>query len=85
MLAGALRSELAGNRRPEIVDNYLRSAQFLGLQSPRDVQKLVAAGMVPTVIDLLKARVTRDKGLGILLATLGLLVFVRFFTILWEI
>jgi len=64
-------------RKPEVIDDYLLRAQFLSLQSSKEVQKLVTAGIVPTIILLLKSRAVDAAGLEIVLMTLGLLAYVR--------
>ncbi|KIY66413.1 ARM repeat-containing protein [Cylindrobasidium torrendii FP15055 ss-10] len=46
---------------------------MLASQSDRDAQKLVTAGIVPTLIFLLKIRAAECTGLELVLATLGLL------------
>lgn len=46
------------------------------MESSKDAQKLVTAGIVPTVILLLKARAIDGIRLEIVLATLGTLAYV---------
>jgi len=73
LLAGALHSEITEGRKQEVIDDYLLKVQFLSSQSDKEAQKLVTAGIVPTVILLLKARAVEAVGLEIVLTTLGIL------------
>ena len=73
LLAGALRAEVMEGRKQESIDNYLRQIQFLSSQSDKEAQKLVTAGVVPTVILLLKSRAVDGIRLEVVLTTLGIL------------
>lgn len=73
LLAGALQAEVTEGRKHEVIDEYLRKTQLLSSQSDKVAQKLVTAGIVPTVILLLKARAVGADGLEIVLITLGIL------------
>jgi hypothetical protein len=73
LLAGALRAEVMEGRKQESIDNYLRKIQFLSSQSDKEAQKLVTAGVVPTVILLLKSRAVDGVRLEVVLTTLGIL------------
>jgi hypothetical protein len=73
LLAGALHAEVTEGRKQEVIDDYLYKTQILSLQSSKEAQKLVTAGIVPTVILLLKARAVDMVGLEIVLKTLGTL------------
>jgi hypothetical protein len=73
LLAGALHAEVTEGRKQEVIDDYLHKVQFLASQSDKEAQKLVTAGIVPTVILLLKARAVDSVGLEIVLMTLGIL------------
>jgi hypothetical protein len=73
LLASALQAEVTEGRKQEVIDEYLRKTQFLSSQSDKVAQKLVTAGIVPTVILLLKARAVGADGLEIVLITLGIL------------
>jgi hypothetical protein len=73
LLAGALHAEVTEGRKQEVIDLLLHKAQFLSSQSDKEAQKLVTAGIVPTVILLLKARAVEAVGLEIVLITLGIL------------
>jgi hypothetical protein len=72
LLAGAFHAEVTEGRKPEIIDDYLVRIQVLALRSPKDMQKLVTAGIVPTLILLLRARAVDGVGLNIVIMTLGL-------------
>lgn len=76
LLAGALHSEVMEGRKQEVIDDYLRRVQFVSSQSYKETQKLVTAGIVPTVILLLKARAVDTVGLELVLVTLGILAYV---------
>ncbi|KDQ55608.1 hypothetical protein JAAARDRAFT_324034 [Jaapia argillacea MUCL 33604] len=73
LLVTALHAEVTEGRKQEIIDEYLLRAQSLALQSDKTAQRLVTAGIVPTVILLLKARAVNATGLEIVLVTLGVL------------
>lgn len=73
LLAGALQAEVTEGRKQDVIDDYLRKVQSLCSQSDKEAQKLVTAGIVPTVILLLKARAVDAVGLDIVLMTLGIL------------
>lgn len=73
LVIGALQSEVKNGRHPEIIDMYLMRVQYLALQSTKFAQKLVTAGIVPMVIDLLKSRAGSGVGLDLALTTLGVL------------
>ena len=73
LLAGALHAEVAEGRKKDVIDDYLHRAQLHCSQSDKEAQKLVTAGIVPTVILLLKARALDTSGLETVLITLGML------------
>jgi hypothetical protein len=73
LLANALHAEVTEGRKQDIIDDYLRKIQFLSSQSYKEAQKLVTAGVVPTVILLLKARAVDCVWLEAVLKTLGIL------------
>jgi hypothetical protein len=75
LLAGALHSEVTEGRKQDVINDYLHRVQFLCSQSDKDAQRLVTAGIVPTVILLLKARALDAAGLEIILITLGILAY----------
>jgi hypothetical protein len=64
-------------RKQEVIEDYLHRAQLMCSQSDKEAQKLVTAGIVPTVILLLKARALDANGLDIVLITLGTLAYVH--------
>lgn len=78
LLAGALQAEVLEGRKQDIVDGYLHKVQHLCSQSYKEAQKLVTAGIVPTVILLLKARAADEVGLELVLITLGILAYVHY-------
>lgn len=59
-----------------MIDDYLHKVQSLCTKSGNEAQKLVTAGIVPTVILLLKARALDGVGLEAVLVTLGILAYV---------
>ena len=73
LLAGALQAEVTEGRKQDVIDDYLRKVQSLCSKSDKEAQKLVTAGIVPTVILLLKARAVDAVGLDMVLMTLGIL------------
>jgi hypothetical protein len=73
LLAGALHAEVTEGKRQELINDYLRRIRILLSQSDKDAQALVTAGVVPTVILLLKSRAISGVGLDVVLATLGTL------------
>ena len=77
LLAKALLAEVKEGRKQEVIDDYLDKVQFLCLQSPKEAQKLVTAGIVPTVLLLLQARSIEGVGLELVLVTLGILAYVQ--------
>nr|GAT54379.1 predicted protein [Mycena chlorophos] len=74
LLAGALLTEAKEGRKPEVIDEYLAKVHTIAMRSPKDVQKLVTAGLIPTLITLLKTRAADGIGLEPVLIALGLLV-----------
>ncbi|KAF9029710.1 hypothetical protein BDZ89DRAFT_1159683 [Hymenopellis radicata] len=72
LLAGALQAEVHSTRIPDVIDSALIKIQHLATNSDKDAQKLVTAGVVPTLIHLLKIRAAETTGLDIVLVTLGL-------------
>jgi hypothetical protein len=73
LLAGALHAEITGTRKRHVIDNYLTKVYELASQSEKDAEKLVTAGIIPSLILLLKARAVDADGLEIVLITLGAL------------
>ncbi|KAG8993039.1 hypothetical protein FRB90_000805, partial [Tulasnella sp. 427] len=73
IVAGALDAEITGGRKRELIDNYLEIIQQLATDSQRDAEKLITAGVVPTLIMLLKSRAMDGQGLDLVLKTLGIL------------
>jgi hypothetical protein len=77
LLVGALLSEVKEGRKRDVIDSLLSSIQELGLSSDKDAQKLVTAGVLPTLILLLKTRAINGIGLETVLVTLGILTYVH--------
>ncbi|KAF7978829.1 hypothetical protein HWV62_44621 [Athelia sp. TMB] len=73
LLAKALLAEVKEGRKQEVIDDYLDKVQYMCLQSSKEAQKLVTAGIVPTVLLLLQARAIDGVGLELVLVTLGIL------------
>jgi len=73
LLVGALHAEVTEGRKQDAIDEYLHKAYTLASQSDKEAQKLVTAGIVPTVIHLLKVRAIEGVGLELVLGTLGVL------------
>lgn len=68
-----MQTEVADNRQPEVIDNRLYAIQGCAIQSDKDAQRLITAGVVHTLIKLLKSRAADGVGLEAVLATLGIL------------
>lgn len=79
LLAGALQSEVKEGRKREVIDMYLVKIQHLVTQSRKAANKLITAGIVHTIIHLLKIRASDGEGLEVVLMTLGILAYVHFF------
>lgn len=75
LLAGALQTEVESTRNTDAIDGCLAQIQRLALQSDKDAEKLVTAGVIPTLIRLLKIRTSDLDGLEVVLVTLGLLSY----------
>lgn len=73
LIAGALQAEVKQGRNQAMMDMYLTKAQNLAVQSDKQAGKLIAAGVVPTIVDLLKTRAGTVEGLEVVLTTLGVL------------
>jgi len=73
LLAGALHAEVTEGRKRDVIDHHLTMIYELASQSNKDAEKLVTAGVVPSLILLLKARAVDAIGLQIVLITLGIL------------
>ncbi len=79
LLAGALQAEVHSTRKPDVIDSSLIKIQHLATMSDKDAQKLVTAGLVPTLIYLLKIRAAETTGLENVLVTLGLVALVVYY------
>ncbi|THU94430.1 ARM repeat-containing protein [Dendrothele bispora CBS 962.96] len=76
LLAGALQAEVKAGRKEELVDDYLVKVYHLAIQSDKSAQKLITAGLVPTLILLLKTRAASSgEGLDFVLMALGALSY----------
>ncbi|KAK0493502.1 hypothetical protein EDD18DRAFT_1356424 [Armillaria luteobubalina] len=71
LLVGALQLEVQNTRSRDVIDSCLVKVHFLA-QSDKGAERLVTAGIVPTLIFLLKIRAADGEGLEIVLACLGL-------------
>jgi hypothetical protein len=74
LLIGTLHAKLSEGRKKEVIDDYLQKVQFLSSRFAKEAQNLVTAGIVPTVILLLKAHTVDSVGLKVVLVTLGILM-----------
>ncbi|ESK90049.1 hypothetical protein Moror_7888 [Moniliophthora roreri MCA 2997] len=75
LVAGALQAEAKQRRDPQIIDECLMKIYLLASQSDKTAQKLVTAGVIPTLIHLLKTRAAADERLEAVLITLGTLAY----------
>lgn len=82
LLVGALAAEVKEGRNRYVIDPLLSTIQEFGLKSDKDAQKLVTAGVIPTLILLMKTRAVDGIGLETVLLTLGILTYVWTFRIL---
>ncbi|KAF8167051.1 hypothetical protein K438DRAFT_247706 [Mycena galopus ATCC 62051] len=73
IIVGALASEVKEGRKREVIDQLLSTIQELGLKSDKDAQRLVTAGVMPTLILLMKTQAVGGIGLENVLVTLGIL------------
>lgn len=71
LLVGALQLEVQSTRSRDVIDSCLVKLHFLA-QSDKGAERLVTAGIVPTLIYLLKIRAADGEALEIVLACLGL-------------
>ncbi|CAK5263320.1 unnamed protein product [Mycena citricolor] len=74
LIAGALSTEVKEGRKRDVVDGYLGKMIALSLGSSKDAHKLVTAGVIPTLIVLLKTRAADGIGLELVLLALGFLI-----------
>lgn len=74
LLVQALQSELKETRKAEVIDDYLVRIQYRAFNSDRDADRLVTAGVVPVLIQLLKLRGVTGDGLETVMVALGLVV-----------
>ncbi|KAK7032124.1 hypothetical protein VNI00_013298 [Paramarasmius palmivorus] len=75
LIAGALQAEVRQRRDPHAIDEYLMKIHFLASQSDKSAQKLITAGVIPTLIHLLKTRAAADERLEPVLIALGTLAY----------
>jgi hypothetical protein len=67
-----LAGEISANRSRDAIDDQLVNVHRLASQSDKEAQKLITAGIIPTLINLLKARAGDGLGVEVVLMTLGL-------------
>ncbi|KAG8870707.1 hypothetical protein FRB97_009461, partial [Tulasnella sp. 331] len=72
-IALALHAEVEEGRSIEAIDHYLVMVRELISQSEKEVPKFITAGVVPTLITLVKSRASHRIGIEIVLKTLGML------------
>ena len=72
LIAAALNGEVAAGRNRDAIDDQLVNVHRLASQSDKECQKLITAGIIPTLITLLKTRAGDGIGLEVVLMTLGL-------------
>ncbi|KAF5353115.1 hypothetical protein D9758_008784 [Tetrapyrgos nigripes] len=65
LLAGALQAEVKAGRKEELVDDYLVKVYHMATASDKNAQKLITAGLIPTLILLLKTRAATNEGEGL--------------------
>ncbi|KAG8907596.1 hypothetical protein FRB99_003520 [Tulasnella sp. 403] len=75
IITGALHSEINEGRKREVIDKYLiMTLQMVSeAESEKEAQKFITAGIIPTLISLLKSRAVDGIGLEIVLKTLGMM------------
>ncbi|KAG9003437.1 hypothetical protein FRB93_011060 [Tulasnella sp. JGI-2019a] len=72
-IALALHSEVTEGKNPEAIDHYLVMTRELIFMSEKEIPRLITAGIVPTLITLVKARSHDGVGIEVVLKTLGML------------
>ncbi|EEB94449.1 hypothetical protein MPER_06736 [Moniliophthora perniciosa FA553] len=75
LVAGALQAEVKQRRDAQAIDEYLMKIYLLASQSDKMAQKVITAGVIPTLIHLLKTRAAADERLESVLITLGTLAY----------
>ncbi|KAK7054735.1 hypothetical protein VNI00_003198 [Paramarasmius palmivorus] len=75
LVAQALQAEVKDRRNPRAIDENLMKVYLLGSQSDKTAQKLITAGVIPTLILLLKTRAAADEPLETVLIALGTLAY----------
>ncbi|KAJ8094614.1 hypothetical protein PM082_010620 [Marasmius tenuissimus] len=74
LTVSALQAEIKDGRNPEAIDEHLLKIDQLASQNEKTAQKFITAGIIPTLILLLKRRaVAYDPSLTTVLMTLGTL------------
>lgn len=73
LLIGALQTEMKDQRKKEVIDGYLSRVQQIAATSDKDTERLVTAGAIPQLIQIVKIRAASGDGLDSALITLGLL------------
>jgi hypothetical protein len=76
LVAQALQAEVKDRRNPRAIDENLMKVYLLGSQSGKTAQRLITAGVIPTLILLLKTRAAADEPLETVLIALGTLACV---------
>ncbi|KDQ13809.1 hypothetical protein BOTBODRAFT_33247 [Botryobasidium botryosum FD-172 SS1] len=71
LLVGALQAEINEGRKQDVIDHYLHSIEQLIVESEKEAEKLITAGIIPTLIHLLKSRAVDGIGLDMILKLLG--------------
>ena len=72
VIVTALQEELNGRRNPEAIDQYLDTISQIIFESESEVEHFIRAGIVETLIHLLRTRAVDGVGLDIVLRLLGL-------------
>jgi len=62
-----------GRKSDSRIDAYMAKIYRYALESDLNSHRLITAGVVPLLISLLKRRAADDKGLEVVLITLGVL------------
>ncbi|KAI3610466.1 hypothetical protein WG66_006876 [Moniliophthora roreri] len=75
LVAQALQVEVKERRNPRAIDECLTKIYLLASQSDKLAQKLITAGVIPTLILLLKTRAAADEPLETVLIALGTLAY----------
>jgi hypothetical protein len=74
-VVSALQNEMRKGRDPDTIDGYLYRTQHIAAHSDTSAQRLITAGIIPSLVSILRYRFNDSDRLGIILVTWGLLAY----------